>query len=148
MSKVLLLLSLCLALGAVPAEGQVQFLGFESLDYPDPPYVLGSTVEVLVILPSSYQNGIACAFLGLQGGYTPIPYGQLVIPLPLAEPFVLAAWNTVTGPVTSLGVTIPNWNPLIGQVPLVSVVAVNTAGTKAMVSALIPFGPIIEDALF
>lgn len=137
---------LCLALGAVWAETQAQS-PLVSLRVANGPAVLGEALDFRVIGPASPVGPAQVwLFLGTDPGSTPWSTGGTQLLLPVGGAVVPVASFQTSASAAAGTFVIPKDPSLLGLHPLACAVWMPPSGA-ACFSALVPFGPIIEDSI-
>lgn len=134
---------LCLALGAVRAEAQSQ-VPQVSLLVGSNPVVLGGNHPCLALLPEVPASSDIHLVMGVPGASVVELSGQS-INISLMNPMVLLS-STTKGLVWWDRLPVPNDPSLVGLKFRLGAIVVEPSAT-VHVSALVPFGPIIEDSI-
>ena len=145
MSRIWIPALLVWVFGAVLAEAQT------SSSYPislsvERAAALGKPLALRVEAPLlKGSNPQATVFFSTSVGSTVMTMGTHTLALPLSGTVFTLGSAPVTGTVTYLSGIVPNDPSLVGY--LGRAVAVVTVGQTTMMSALVPFGPIVEDSI-
>ncbi len=144
MGRVVTALALGLVLGAVRADGQTN-QGFDQIKISNAPVRIGSSAEFALSVDPGLVGTSLFAFCGTQAGATPVSLRGASITLPFDASFWTAGRWSLSTPDLRGALKVPYHPALIGLTPQALFVAVS--GTNTFVSPLLPFGPIIEDAI-
>ena len=106
---------------------------------------LALRVEAPLLKGSNPQATVFFSTVSTSVGSTVMTMGTHTLALPLSGTVFTLGSAPVTGTVTYLSGIVPNDPSLVGY--LGRAVAVVTVGQTTMMSALVPFGPIVEDSI-